>query len=78
MDRGVRYDDPVGVFDLAGLPHRRARDGGVGAICAPRWTSCHSDRALRVAVRLLDEGAGMVTVERTWQTPEACSRVCRP
>ena len=66
------YDDPVGVFDLEDCP---ITDEGVMAV----WHDVRAafdvlprERALRVAVRLLDAGAS-VTVEgaRAWRAPEA-------
>jgi 23S rRNA (uracil1939-C5)-methyltransferase len=66
------YDDPVGVFDLADCP---ITDEGVMAVwreLRPAFDARPRERALRVAVRLLDQGAS-VTVEggRTWREPEA-------
>ena len=66
------YDDPVGVFDLADCP---ITDEGVMMVWGDLRTAFDAlpaERALRVAVRLLDEGAS-VTVEggRVWRAPEA-------
>jgi 23S rRNA (uracil1939-C5)-methyltransferase len=66
------YDDPVGVFDLADCPITDERVMAVWSDLRDAFDVLPRDRALRVAVRLLDEGAS-VTVEgaRAWNTPEA-------
>jgi 23S rRNA (uracil1939-C5)-methyltransferase len=66
------YDDPVGVFDLADCPITDERVMTVWSELRPALDSLPQERSLRVAVRLLDEGAS-VTVEggRVWRAPEA-------
>jgi 23S rRNA (uracil1939-C5)-methyltransferase len=66
------YDDPVGVFDLADCPITDERVMAVWGELRAAFDSLPRERALRVAVRLLDDGAS-VTVEggRTWRAPEA-------
>ena len=66
------YDDPVGVFDLADCPITDERVMAVWSALRTAFDVLPRERALRVAVRLLEEGAS-VTVEgaRTWRTPEA-------
>ena len=65
------YDDPVGVFDLADCPITDERVMEVWAELRPAFDALPRERTLRVAVRLLDDGAS-VTVEggRAWQSPE--------
>lgn len=66
------YDDPVGVFDLADCPITDERVMAVWGDLRAAFDALPRERALRVAVRLLDDGAS-VTVEggRTWRAPEA-------
>jgi 23S rRNA (uracil1939-C5)-methyltransferase len=66
------YDDPVGVFDLADCPITDERIMAVWGELRAAFDSLPRERALRVAVRLVDDAAS-VTVEggRTWRTPEA-------
>lgn len=66
------YDDPVGVFDLVDCPITDARVMAVWAELRAAFDLLPRERALRVAVRLLDDGAS-VTVEggRVWREPEA-------
>ena len=66
------YDDPVGVFDLADCPITDERVMAVWRDLRTAFDALPRDGTLRVAVRLLDDGAS-VTVEgaRTWRAPEA-------
>jgi 23S rRNA (uracil1939-C5)-methyltransferase len=66
------FDDPVGVFDLADCPITDERVMAVWGELRAAFDVLPRERTLRVAVRLLDEGAS-VTVEggRSWQSPEA-------
>ena len=66
------YDDPVGVFDLADCPITDERVMEVWSELRAAFDLLPRERALRVAVRLLDGGAS-VTVEggRVWRAPEA-------
>ena len=66
------YDDPVGVFDLVDCPITDERVMAVWAELHSAFDMLPRERALRVAVRLLDDGAS-VTVEggRAWPEPEA-------
>jgi 23S rRNA (uracil1939-C5)-methyltransferase len=65
------YDDPVGVFDLVDCPITDERVMMVWGELRAAFDLLPHERALRVAVRLLDEGAS-VTVEggHAWRTPE--------
>jgi len=66
------FDDPVGVFDVADCPITDERVMTVWAELRAAFDALPAERALRVAVRLLDEGAS-VTVEggRVWRAPAA-------
>jgi 23S rRNA (uracil1939-C5)-methyltransferase len=66
------YDDPVGVFDLVDCPITDERVMAVWGDLRSAFDVLPAERALRVAVRLLDDGAS-VTVEgaRVWREPEA-------
>lgn len=66
------YDDPVGVFDLVDCPITDERVMTVWRELRAAFDVLPRERALRVAVRLLGDGAS-VTVEggRTWRSPEA-------
>ncbi|MFL5619878.1 MAG: class I SAM-dependent RNA methyltransferase, partial [Gemmatimonadaceae bacterium] len=66
------YDDPVGVFDLADCPITDERVMAVWRQLRSAFELLPRERALRVAVRLLDDGAS-VTVEggRVWRAPES-------
>jgi 23S rRNA (uracil1939-C5)-methyltransferase len=66
------YDDPVGVFDLMDCPITDERVVDVWRALRSVLDSLPRERTLRVAVRLLDEGAS-VTVEggRSWRAPDA-------
>ena len=66
------YDDPVGVFDLVDCPITDERVMAVWGDLRSALDVLPAERALRVAVRLLDDGAS-VTVEgaRVWREPEA-------
>ncbi|HKP16098.1 MAG TPA: TRAM domain-containing protein [Gemmatimonadaceae bacterium] len=66
------YDDPVGVFDLEDCPITDERVMAVWRDVRAAFDVLPRERALRVAVRLLDAGAS-ITVEgaRTWRAPEA-------
>ena len=66
------YDDPVGVFDLVDCPITDERVMAVWGDLRSAFDVLPAERALRVAVRLLDDGAS-VTVEgaRAWREPEA-------
>jgi len=66
------YDDPVEVFDLRDCPITDERVLAVWAELRPAFDALPRERALRVAVRLLEGGAA-VTVEggRRWADPEA-------
>ena len=65
------YDDPVGVFDVADCPITDVRVMSVWHDLRAAFDALPRESALRVAVRLLDDGAS-VTVEgaRTWRAPE--------
>jgi 23S rRNA (uracil1939-C5)-methyltransferase len=65
------HDDPVGVFDLVDCPITDERVLQVWSELRPAFDALPGERTLRVAVRLLDDGAS-VTVEggRTWHSPE--------
>ena len=66
------YDDPVGVFDLADCPITDERVMSVWRDLRTAFDLLPHERALRVAVRLLDDGSS-VTVEggHTWRAPES-------
>ena len=66
------YDDPAGVFDLADCPITDERVMAVWRELRPAFDLLPRERALRVAVRLLDDGAA-VTVEggRVWRMSES-------
>ena len=66
------YDDPVGVFDLADCPITDERVMTVWRELRAAFDVLPRERALRVAVRLLGDGAS-VTVEggRAWRAPES-------
>ena len=66
------YDDPVGVFDLADCPITDVRVMSVWSDVRAAFDALPRERSLRVAVRLLDDGAS-VTVEggRAWPAPES-------
>jgi 23S rRNA (uracil1939-C5)-methyltransferase len=66
------YDDAVGVFDLADCPITDERVMTVWRDLRTAFDVLPRERALRVGVRLLDEGAS-VTVEGgcAWQAPES-------
>jgi len=66
------YDDPVGVFDLVDCPITDERVMAVWGDLRSAFDVLPAERALRVAVRLLDDSAS-VTVEgaRVWRAPEA-------
>ena len=65
------YDEPDAVFDLRDCP---ITDEGVMAVWSqlrPAFSLLPRERALRVAVRLLDSGASVVVEGgRTWREPE--------
>lgn len=65
------YDDPGGVFDLVDCPITDERVMSVWSELRGAFDVLPRERALRVAVRLLDDGAS-VTVEggRAWRAPE--------
>jgi 23S rRNA (uracil1939-C5)-methyltransferase len=65
------YDDPVAVFDLADCPITDERVLAVWHELRASFDALPTERALRVAVRLLDDGAA-VTVEggRVWRTAD--------
>jgi 23S rRNA (uracil1939-C5)-methyltransferase len=66
------YDDPIGVFELADCPITDERVMSVWSALRSAFDTLPEERSLRVAVRLLDDGAS-VTVEggRIWPAPEA-------
>ena len=66
------YDDPVHVFDLADCPITDDRVMSVWSELRAAFDALPRERSLRVAVRLLDDGAS-VTVEggRAWPDPES-------
>jgi 23S rRNA (uracil1939-C5)-methyltransferase len=66
------YDDAVDVFDLADCPITDERVMSVWGELRAAFDDLPRERALRVAVRLLDDGAS-VTVEggRAWPTSDA-------
>jgi len=65
------YDDPVGVFDLADCPITEKRVLDVWRELRGAFDALPAEDALRVAVRLLEDGAA-VTVEggRVWRTAD--------
>lgn len=66
------YDDPASVFDLVDCPITDERVMAVWSELRRAFDTLPQEKALRVAVRLTDEGAS-VTVEggRVWRSPEA-------
>lgn len=65
------YDDPDAVFDLRDCPITDGRVMFVWAELRPVFHLFPDERALRVAVRLLDDGAAVVVEGgRTWREPE--------
>ena len=66
------FDDPAAVFDLVDCPITDERVMAVWAELRPAFDTLPRENALRVAVRLLEDGAS-VTVEggRVWRSPEA-------
>lgn len=66
------YDDPDAVFDLRDCPITDERVLAVWTQLRPAFHLLPRERALRVAVRLLDAGASVVVEGgRTWREPEA-------
>ena len=65
------YDDPDAVFDLRDCPITEEGVMAVWAQLRPAFDLLPRERALRVAVRLLDAGASVVVEGgRTWRDPE--------
>lgn len=65
------YDDPDAVFDLHDCPITDQRVMATWGELRPLFELLPRERALRVAVRLLDEGAAVVVEGgRTWREPE--------
>lgn len=65
------YDDPDAVFDLRDCPITDERVMAVWSQLRPAFSLLPRERALRVAVRLLDSGAAVVVEGgRTWREPE--------
>ena len=65
------YDNPDAVFDLRDCPITDERVMSVWAELRPAFGLLPRERALRVAVRLLDHGAAVVVEGgRTWREPE--------
>jgi len=65
------YDNPDAVFDLHDCPITDERVLSVWAELRPAFGLLPRERALRVAVRLLDAGAAVVVEGgRTWRDPE--------
>jgi 23S rRNA (uracil1939-C5)-methyltransferase len=66
------YDDPGSVFDLADCPITDERVMAVWGELRPAFDTLPGENALRVAVRVMDDGAS-VTVEggRVWRSPES-------
>jgi 23S rRNA (uracil1939-C5)-methyltransferase len=65
------YDDPDAVFDLRDCPITDQRVLSVWSELRPAFDLLPRERALRVAVRLLDAGAAVVVEGgRTWREPE--------
>ena len=65
------YDDPDAVFALRDCPITDQRVLAVWAELRPAFDRLPRERALRVAVRLLDAGAAVVVEGgRTWREPE--------
>jgi 23S rRNA (uracil1939-C5)-methyltransferase len=65
------YDDPDAVFDLKDCPITDGRVMFVWAELRPIFHLLPNERAMRVAVRLLDDGAAVVVEGgRTWREPE--------
>lgn len=65
------YDDPDAVFDLQVCPITDDRVMSVWTELRPAFDFLPNERALRVAVRLLDDGAAVVVEGgRAWREPE--------
>ena len=65
------YDDPDAVFDLHDCPITEKRVMSVWSQLRPAFDRLPRERALRVAVRLLEAGASVVVEGgRTWREPE--------
>lgn len=65
------YDDPDAVFDLHDCPITEERVMSVWSQLRPAFDRLPRERALRVAVRLLEAGASVVVEGgRTWREPE--------
>lgn len=65
------YDDPDAVFDLRDCPITDERVLAVWGELRPVFELLPRERALRLSVRLLDEGAAAVVEGgRTWRAPE--------
>jgi 23S rRNA (uracil1939-C5)-methyltransferase len=65
------YDDPDAVFELRDCPITDERVMAVWGELRPAFGMLPRERALRVAVRLLDRGAAVVVEGgRTWREPE--------
>lgn len=70
------YDDPDAVFDLHDCPITDQRVLDVWSELRPAFGLLPRERALRVAVRLLDDGAAVVVEGgRTWREPERVMEV---
>ena len=65
------FDDPAAVFDLVDCPITDERVMAVWRELRPAFDALPREKALRVAVRVMDDGAS-VTVEggRLWRSPE--------
>ena len=65
------YDDPDAVFDLGDCPITDERVMSVWDALRPAFDLLPRERALRMSVRLLDDGASAVVEGgRTWRDPE--------
>jgi 23S rRNA (uracil1939-C5)-methyltransferase len=65
------YDDPAGVFDLGDCPITDERVLDVWRVLRGAFDELPRERALRVAVRLLGDGAAVVVEGgREWRDPE--------
>jgi len=65
------YDDPDAVFDLVDCPITDERVMAVWARLRPAFSLLPRERALRMSVRLVDDGASAVVEGgRTWREPE--------
>ncbi len=65
------YDDPDAVFDLVDCPITDERVMAVWESLRPAFSLLPRERALRMSVRLLDDGASAVVEGgRTWREPE--------